>query len=150
MGRVNAEFGPNRGASAARNRGTALARGEFIQYLDADDLLTPDAIERRVAVLEETGADVAYSDWEKLVEVEPGVFERRGAGYAPNRGRPRESRDRLDDGFLGTACCSHLPARSSRENRRLERMAADHSGRTLSSGRWLDWRKVRACPGHWG
>jgi glycosyltransferase involved in cell wall biosynthesis len=72
--RVIAEFGPNRGASATRNQGTALARGEFIQYLDADDLLTPDAIERRVTVLEETGADVAYSDWEKLVEVEPGAF----------------------------------------------------------------------------
>jgi glycosyltransferase involved in cell wall biosynthesis len=72
--RVIAEFGPNRGASAARNRGTALARGEFIQYLDADDLLTPDAIERRVVVLEETGADVVYSDWEKLVEVGPGLF----------------------------------------------------------------------------
>jgi glycosyltransferase involved in cell wall biosynthesis len=73
-GRINIEYGPNRGASAARNRGTALARGDFIQYLDADDLLTPDAIERRVSVLAETGADVAYSDWEKLVEVKPGVF----------------------------------------------------------------------------
>jgi glycosyltransferase involved in cell wall biosynthesis len=73
--RVRADFGPNRGASAARNRGTALARGEFIQYLDADDLLVPDAIERRVAALQATGADVAYSDWEKLVEVEPGTFE---------------------------------------------------------------------------
>jgi glycosyltransferase involved in cell wall biosynthesis len=73
--RLTAEFGPNRGASAARNRGTALARGGFIQYLDADDLLTPDAVERRIAVLEKAGADVAYSDWEKLVEVEPGAFE---------------------------------------------------------------------------
>ena len=74
-GRVKAAFGPNRGASAARNRGTALARGEFIQYLDADDLLTPDAIAHRVAALQETGADVAYSDWEKLVETAAGVFE---------------------------------------------------------------------------
>jgi glycosyltransferase involved in cell wall biosynthesis len=73
--RVRGDFGPNRGASAARNRGTALARGEFIQYLDADDLLLPGVIERRVDALQATDADVAYSDWEKLVEVTEGVFE---------------------------------------------------------------------------
>ena len=52
---VLADFGSHGGASAARNRGTALARGEFIQYLDADDLLTPDAVAHRVAALQKTG-----------------------------------------------------------------------------------------------
>lgn len=72
--RVTGEFGPNRGASVARNRGTELAQGKLIQYLDADDLLRPDALERRVNALEASGADVAYSDWQRLEENEKGEF----------------------------------------------------------------------------
>jgi len=34
----------NRGAAAARNRSLKLASGDFIQWLDADDLLAPDKI----------------------------------------------------------------------------------------------------------
>jgi len=34
----------NRGASAARNKGLSLAQGDYIQWLDADDLLAPDKI----------------------------------------------------------------------------------------------------------
>ncbi len=40
--------GPNRGASAARNRAFAESSGDYIQYLDADDLLAPDKIERQM------------------------------------------------------------------------------------------------------
>ena len=35
---------PNQGAAAARNRASALSRGDYIQWLDADDLLSPDKI----------------------------------------------------------------------------------------------------------
>lgn len=72
--RVRAEFGPNRGASAARNRGTELAQGEFMQYLDADDLLQTDALKKRVNALISSDADVAYSDWQHLEELENGSF----------------------------------------------------------------------------
>ena len=65
---VQALFSDHRGASAARNLGTRRAEGGFIQYLDADDLLWPDAVEKRVGALERTGADVAYSDWQRWQE----------------------------------------------------------------------------------
>jgi hypothetical protein len=37
-----------------------------VQYLDADDLLLPGALEARMAALERERGDVAYSDWQRL------------------------------------------------------------------------------------
>ena len=41
----------NRGVSAARNRGLVESRGEFIQYLDSDDLLRADKLALQVGEL---------------------------------------------------------------------------------------------------
>jgi glycosyltransferase involved in cell wall biosynthesis len=45
----------NQGAAASRNLALQLSKGDYIQYLDADDLLVPDKIERQLTALE--GAD---------------------------------------------------------------------------------------------
>ena len=51
----------NGGPGAARNTGVELANGEFIQYLDSDDLLAPRKLERQIAALKENpDCGVAY------------------------------------------------------------------------------------------
>lgn len=47
----------NGGLAAARNRGIRLAKGEYIFCLDADDLITPDCLEKTVAELEKHVSD---------------------------------------------------------------------------------------------
>ena len=42
----------NAGAAAARNRAFAASKGNYIQYLDADDLLAPDKIEKQMLRLQ--------------------------------------------------------------------------------------------------
>jgi len=43
---------PNGGGSAARNRAFALSKGDYIQWLDSDDLLAPDKIARQMEATE--------------------------------------------------------------------------------------------------
>jgi glycosyltransferase involved in cell wall biosynthesis len=42
----------NQGAAAARNHAFSLCQGDYVQWLDADDLLAPDKISRQMSVVE--------------------------------------------------------------------------------------------------
>ena len=53
---------PHQGGGAARNAGLEASRGNLVQFLDADDLLKPAKLQRQVAALQESGADVVFCD----------------------------------------------------------------------------------------
>jgi glycosyltransferase involved in cell wall biosynthesis len=57
------------GPSAARNRGWRHGRGEWIQFLDADDLIEPSKIERQAQFASGAGTAnlaVVFSKWSRL------------------------------------------------------------------------------------
>jgi glycosyltransferase involved in cell wall biosynthesis len=68
-GRLHVVSQPNAGASAARNHALRLARGEFIQFLDADDLLSPRKLELQLATLAAAPAErVATCRWGRFAD----------------------------------------------------------------------------------
>jgi glycosyltransferase involved in cell wall biosynthesis len=71
----------NAGQAAARNRGIAAATGEYVAFLDADDVMLPERLERQVAYLGERPQHACVLGRQRIA-VEPGVEPPEWVGMA--------------------------------------------------------------------
>lgn len=77
--RIEIHTYPNGGLGRARNRGVAHARGEYLAFVDSDDVLPTGAIAALVGALETTHSDMATGNVERLT----GYARRRSPQHQP-------------------------------------------------------------------
>ena len=77
-GRITYVFKPNGGLSSARNAGILAAEGDYLHFLDADDLLHPEAIASLVEAMDgkcRRFCIIGYQNFERDIDPDP------AAGY---------------------------------------------------------------------
>ena len=99
---------PTKGACAARNHALQLAKGEAIQWLDADDLLGEDKLKTQLELLQQNPQHLVASKWRRfagdLTHLWP---EEKGAWIqVPDQSTPKEwllaERMMIPAGWLGS------------------------------------------------
>ena len=71
----------NQGAPVARNRGLIESKGEFIQFLDSDDIIHPQKISLQAnALSRHTGADTVWSARSRFTDASPPSMQKISRG----------------------------------------------------------------------
>lgn len=58
----------NSGAAISRNRAIEVANGEFVAFLDSDDIWLPNKLKRQIAFMKENNCDFSFTEYEHIDE----------------------------------------------------------------------------------
>lgn len=127
--------GGNHGLAATLQLGLANARGEWVAFLESDDIWTPDCLEQRMKRAQESAADVVFNAITPLPM--PGADTTWFESYVPrvmaehaHREQPRFSlrREMLEENKIPTFSCAMIKTET------LRRCSFE-----TPVFRWLDW-----------
>ena len=117
---VRYEFQPNSGAGAARNRGVDLAKGEFLSFIDADDLWVEGKLASQMKKMgEDREADIVFGYVQQFYSPDMDEGQRRAISI------PEET---MKGYHAGTMLI-----------RRDDFMRVGYFGSDLQMGEFIDW-----------
>ena len=58
----------NSGAAISRNRAIEESKGEYLAFLDSDDLWMPEKLEKQIAFMQENDCDFSFTEYEHIDE----------------------------------------------------------------------------------
>jgi len=67
----------NKGASAARNHGFSLSKGEYIKFFDADDIINPEMLENQISLAVDNPNSVIAGKWGRFYNDDLGTLKIR-------------------------------------------------------------------------
>lgn len=73
--RIHVIHNNNCGVSTARNIGIDKATGDWLVFIDSDDYIEPNMLERMLEIIEDTNADLVFTDFNIIYPKNTNVFE---------------------------------------------------------------------------
>lgn len=102
------EQNPGKGACSARNLAFSMASGEAIQWLDSDDILGPDKLQKQLAILKSNASYLIASKWRRFSGDLGNLYPEEQGNWSdvPSASTPLEwlasERMMIPAGWLGT------------------------------------------------